>query len=80
MNNRVTKTNIKLNGRKVRPGTELSFKGVSGRFRFVSAECMGDTILWVTVYGGSCGRLQFRSFNSANVRRVHAKNKLRSNA
>lgn len=79
MHTRTTSLHIKINGLHVRPGTEMSFRGVAGRFRFVSATLKDGEILWVTVYGGSSTRPMHRSFRLSSVRRVHTKNKLRSN-
>lgn len=68
---------LKINGRIVEPGTELSITGERGRFRFV-AVFTGDGSL--TCYGGTQGHEMFRSFRPERVRTVHSKSKTRGNA
>lgn len=70
---------IKINGRNVVRGTELSFKNVRGRFRFMyAAENPNGSIAWLTVYGGTSGRKQYHSFAPDKVRAVHYKTKIRT--
>ncbi len=70
---------IKVNGRNVVRGTELSFNNVRGRFRFMYAvENPNGSIAWLTVYGGTGGRKQYHSFALDRVRSVHYKTKMRT--
>lgn len=65
------------NGRHIEVGTELSFKGVRGRFRFHEHVCTPMGKEWVTVVGGPEGIKQFRSFAVDRIKTVHSKEKLR---
>jgi hypothetical protein len=65
------------NGRRIVGGTELSFSGQSGRFRFVKHVVNGD-LEWVDVVDGKDGA-RWRSFSPASIKRVHYKNKTRAN-
>lgn len=69
-------TEIKANGRNVERGTELSFRGVRGRYRFWEYVETPETS-WVTVVGGTAGVKQFRSFAFDRIKTVHSKDKLR---
>ena len=68
-------TEIKANGRNVERGTELSFRGVRGRYRFWEY-VQTPTTEWVTVIGGTGGMKQFRSFAYDRIKTVHSKEKL----
>lgn len=71
---------IKINGRIVEKGTELSIQGESGRFRFL-AHIITPTCEWIDVIGGKSERYkQFRAFRPERVKRVHWKNKTRENS
>lgn len=65
---------MKVNGRTIEPGTELSIRGVSGRFTF--RWMTGDDI---TCWGGRTGHEMYRTFPIDRIRRVHTKPKLRKN-
>lgn len=65
---------MKVNGRHIEPGTELSIKGVSGRFTF--RWMTGDDF---TCWGGRTGHEKYRTFSEGQIRRVHSKPKLRKN-
>ena len=69
---------IKINGREVRPRTELKIKGERGRFRFVKLVRKPSTE-WIDVWGGATGREQMRSFRVDRVIRVHSKVKTGEN-
>lgn len=66
---------LKINGRIVEVGTEVSIKGESGRFVFRYRMKNGDLTLW----GGRTGHESWRSFRPNRVARVHYKSKTRSN-
>jgi hypothetical protein len=67
------------NGRHIQAGTELSIKGVSGRFRFIKYVNTGSA-KWVDVVGGRKGVTTFRSFRPERIKTVHRVNKTRENA
>lgn len=71
-------TTIRVNGRAVEPGTELSIKGEKGRFqyRYPILNEDGD-VTGVTVYGGPSGRSTYRSFSLDRIRTVHRITKTR---
>lgn len=66
---------IRINGRVVEPGTELSITGEQGRFVFRWTHRNGD----ITVWGGRVGHESMRSFRRSAVRRVHYKTRTRRN-
>lgn len=70
---------IKHNGRNVEAGTELSFKGERGRYRFIK-HVVTPTCEWVDVVGGAKNFKQFRAFRPEQIKTVHWKNKTRENA
>ena len=71
---------IKVNGRIVEKGTELSIQGQSGRFLFLK-HVKTPNCEWVDVIGGKNDRYkQFRAFRPEQIKRVHWKNKTRANA
>ena len=63
---------MKINGRHIEPGTELSIHGESGRFVF--RWMTGDHL---TCWGGRQGHEKFRTFAVDKVKRVHSKPKMR---
>jgi hypothetical protein len=63
---------VKINGRIVEPGTELSVQGEPGRFVF-----RWMTGSYLTCWGGRQGYEKFRTFRPEQVRRVHSKSKRR---
>jgi hypothetical protein len=70
---------IKVNGRLVEKNTELSIQGESGRFLFIK-HVQTPTCEWIDVLGGKNERhRQFRSFRPERIKRVHYKNKTRTN-
>jgi hypothetical protein len=67
-----------INGRHVQKGTELSIKGIRGRFKFIQHVYNPRIdVEWIDVVGGPRGVKEIRSFRPSEVRRVHYKNKLR---
>ncbi|AVJ50816.1 hypothetical protein SEA_GEMMA_72 [Mycobacterium phage Gemma] len=71
---------VKVNDRKLEPGTEVSIKGERGRFRFVKATTtsQGKTVL--DFIGGPAGHEQWRSFYPERVETVHRIARTRANA
>jgi hypothetical protein len=69
---------IKVNGRSVSKGTELSIKGHPGRFLFIK-HVKTPTTEWIDVVGGTKGYKMLRSFAVDSVKTVHWKNKTREN-
>ena len=65
---------IKINGRIVESGTEVSVAGERGRFIFRHLNRDGSG----TFYGGPNGYGMFRAFRLERVATVHSKPKLRS--
>lgn len=67
-------TELQINGRHVKQGTELKIQGERGRFRFIQ-HVKTATAEWIDVWGGPSHREQTRSFRLDRVKRVHSKNK-----
>lgn len=65
-------TVLKVNGRLIEPGTELSVKDEPGRFIF--RWLTGSDL---TCWGGRTGHEKYRSFPLSKIRRVHSKPKTR---
>lgn len=59
------------NGRKITKGTELSFKGIKGRFIFQRRVEVRGGGSWIDVIGGPEGHKMLRSFGLERVRTVH---------
>lgn len=74
----VVSEEIKVNGRTVVKGTELSIKGEPGRFLFLK-HVKTPTVEWLDVIGGTKGHKMLRSFYIESVKTVHWKNKTREN-
>jgi hypothetical protein len=70
----------RINGRLVTKGTELSFKGVKGRFRFMRLVTLDDGRSWLDVYGGPAKHEMLRSFGVDRVKTVHRITKTRENS
>ena len=68
-------TEMQINGRNVRPGTELKIRGWSGRYRFVKYVKTEKGKEWVDVWGGSKKAECFRSCSLEMIKTVHSKNK-----
>jgi hypothetical protein len=72
-------TECTANGRIITPGTELSFKGVKGRFRFQRMVTHADGRVWLDVFGGPENHEMLRSFGVDRIKTVHRIAKKRSN-
>lgn len=72
-------TEWKWNGRNVVPGTELSMKGLRGRFRFMRHVSTPDGREWIDVWGGTKHHQTNRSFAPERIRTVHRLNKTERN-
>jgi len=75
----VVTTECTANGRKIAPGTELSFKGIKGRFIFQRHVDVGNGRSWIDVVGGPEGHKMTRSFGLERVKTVHRITKERGN-
>jgi hypothetical protein len=77
----VRETSTQINGRHVDTDTELSVRGMPGRFRFKEHVLTEDGQEWITAYGGpgsgEKAYASFRSFSPQDVRTVHRIEKLR---
>ena len=65
---------LRVNGRVIEVGTEISVTGEPGRFTF--RWMTGDDL---TCWGGRSGHEKYRTFSIDRVKTVHAKPKLRAN-
>ena len=72
-------TEMQINGRHVKPGTELKITGWTGRYRFVKYVKTEKGIEWVDVIGGPKGSNAFRSCSLDMIKRVHYKNQTYQN-
>jgi hypothetical protein len=68
-------TEMQINGRHVKPGTELKVTGWSGRYRFVKYVKTEKGIEWIDLVGNE----GFRSCSPEKIKRVHYKNKTDEN-
>lgn len=71
-----TEPPLKVNGRIVEAGTEISVHGETGRFT-VRYLYPGDGS--VACYGGRPGHEMWRAFTLTRIRTVHSKPKIRAN-
>lgn len=72
-------TEMQINGRYVKPGTELKITGWTGRYRFVKYVKTEKGHEWIDVVGGTKGMEAFRSCTLEMVKRVHYKNQTDAN-
>jgi hypothetical protein len=72
-------TEMQINGRHIKPGTELKITGWVGRYRFVKYVKTEKGIEWVDVIGGPKGSDAFRSCSLDMIKRVHYKNQTYQN-
>jgi hypothetical protein len=72
-------TEMQINGRHVKPGTELKITGWTGRYRFVKHVKTEKGFEWVDVIGGPKGSEAFRSCSLEMIKRVHYKNQTYKN-
>lgn len=70
---------VRINNRVVTKGTELSFKGVKGRFIFQRLVTLDDGRAWIDVFGGPEKHEMLRSFGVDRVKTVHRIAKARGN-
>jgi len=70
---------VRINGRIVTKGTELSFKGIKGRFIFQRLVTLDDGRCWLDVFGGPAKHEMLRSFGVERVKTVHRIAKTRGN-
>jgi hypothetical protein len=70
-------TSVRVHGRELAPGTEVSITGERGRFRFIRAHTTstGQTVL--DFIGGPDGHPAFRSFYPERIKTVHRINRTR---
>ena len=73
----VVETEVKINGRSVTPGTELSIQGLRGRARFLR-QITTPTACWIDVITPEPHKIQ-RSFNPDKVKTVHRLDRTREN-
>jgi len=66
-------TELQINGRYVKKGTELKIKGERGRFRFIQ-HIKTAKAEWIDVWGGPKNAPSWRSFVPEKIARVHYKN------
>jgi hypothetical protein len=68
-------TEMQINGRNVKPGTELKITGWSGRYVFIKYVKTEKGKEWIDVWGGSRKMESFRSCSLEMIKTVHSKNK-----
>jgi hypothetical protein len=68
-------TEMQINGRNVRKGTELKIRGWAGRYRFIKYVKTEKGVEWVDVWGGNKKSECYRSCSLEMVKTVHSKNK-----
>lgn len=66
---------MQINGRNVKPGTELKIKGWTGRYLFVKYVKTQTGSEWVDVLGSGKNNDYYRSCTLDMVSTVHSKNK-----
>lgn len=64
-------TEYRHNGRVLTPGTEVSVRGMRGRYRFVKHVARPNGIEWVDLWGGPGKEESFRSVRPERIRTVH---------
>jgi len=73
------KTEMQINGRHVKPGTELKITGWTGRYNFVKYVKTEKGIEWIDVIGSGKNGSYYRSCTLEMVKTVHSKNKTDKN-
>ena len=71
---------VRVHGRDLEPGTEVSITGERGRFRFVRATTTSAERIVLDFIGGQAGHECWRSFYPERVKTVHRINRTRPNA
>ncbi len=70
---------VKVHGRTLTPGVEVSIYGARGRFRYQYATRSDNGSVSLTFVGGPTGHEAWHSFRPERVRRVHRLCKTRVN-
>jgi hypothetical protein len=74
-----SETVVRVHGRDLHPGTEVSISGERGRFRFVRATTTSTDRVVLDFIGGQPGHECWRSFYPERVKTVHRLNRTRPN-
>lgn len=70
---------VRVRGRDLHPGTEVSISGERGRFRFIRATTTSTDRIVLDFIGGQPGHECWRSFYLERVKTVHRLNRTRRN-
>jgi hypothetical protein len=70
---------VRVHGRALEPGTEVSITGERGRYRFVSASTTNSGRVVFDFIGGRPGHECWRSFYPERVKTVHRLSRTRAN-
>lgn len=70
---------IRVHGRELQPGTEVSITGERGRYRFLGAKTTSSDRVVLDFIGGRAGHECWRSFYPERVKTVHRINQTRRN-
>ncbi|AYQ98525.1 hypothetical protein I5G71_gp39 [Mycobacterium phage Patt] len=70
---------VRVHGKVLTPGTEVSVRGERGRFRFVKASTTSSGRQVLDFIGGPAGREQWRSFYPERIKTVHRIARTRQN-
>lgn len=70
---------VRVHGRDLTPGTEVTISGERGRYRFVGASTTSSQRLVLDFIGGRAGHECWRSFYPERVKTVHRVNRSRRN-
>lgn len=70
---------VRVHGRDLHPGTEVSISGERGRFRFIRATTTSTDRVVLDFIGGQPGHECWRSFYPERVKTVHRLNRTRRN-
>lgn len=71
---------VRVHGRELRPGTEVSIIGERGRFRFIGTSTTSSDRVVCDFIGGTAGHECWRSFYPERVKTVHRISRTRKNA
>ena len=74
-----SETVVRVHGRDLQPGTEVSISGERGRFRFIRATTTSAHRVVLDFIGGQPGHECWRSFYPERVKTVHRLNRVRGN-
>ncbi|WRQ08333.1 hypothetical protein JDBV13_00085 [Mycobacterium phage june] len=70
---------VRVHGKVLTPGTEVSVRGERGRFRFVKASTTSTGRQVLDFIGGPAGYEQWRSFYPERIKTVHRIARTRAN-